>query len=222
VRPKSLRSIRASGEAWDPRFFERDARFWPIAAAARRFADRDDWPRPEEYTPTDSVRFVSAIKPRRQRRYGPIDVDGMYDAQILKGIVPTRPRCWHDFLNALVWATFPKAKRALHEKQAALIRAWIPPHATTLPNARTREHDALAFVDEGGVVLVADRTIAFGHALYEGLVFGTPAMIARAIRLDGDLAPLDADLDLASVDAKLAERLREPLVPEDLPRFAFR
>ena len=94
---------------------------------------------------------------------------------------------WHDFLNALVWATFPRAKLALHRRQHAAIERWIPPGATQLPNARTREQDALALVDEGGVLLCEDRTFFFGHALFEGLVFGQPAMISRGVALDGNV-----------------------------------
>ena len=43
-----------------------------------------------------------------------------YDARIaLERVVPTRARSWHDLLNALVWATFPRAKLALHARSAA-------------------------------------------------------------------------------------------------------
>jgi hypothetical protein len=215
-----LRKVRALGERFDSTFFERDARFWPIADAARRFADRQDWPAPEEHA-ADGVRFVAAPKPRRHRRKV-IDVDDMYDAHIVRGIVPTRARCWHDYLNALVWASFPMSKAALHARQHAVIRAWIPPGATTLPNARTREHDALALIDEGGVIVLsagdANLAVPFGHALFEGLVHGVPAMIARAIPFHVERIP-EAPVPVA--DALLAERLRAPLVPEDLPRFSF-
>ncbi len=220
ARMMHLRKVRALGERFDPRFFERDPRFWPIAHVARRFADRDDWPAPEEHA-ADGVRFVTARKPRRQRRQG-TDVEDMYDAHIVRGAVPTRARCWHDYLNALVWASFPKSKAALHARQHAVVRAWIPPGATALPNARTREHDALALIDEGGVIVLSDgRTelaVPFGHALFEGLVHGVPAMIARAIPFSVVSLP-EAPIGVA--DALLAERLRAPIVPEDLPRFSF-
>ena len=216
-----LREARMLGERFDPRFFERDARFWPIAEAARRFADRHDWPAPEEHA-ADGVRFITAPKPRRHRRRGPVDVDDMYDAHIVRGTVPTRARCWHDFLNALVWASFPKSKAALHARQHAVVRAWIPEGATTLPNARTREHDALALIDEGGVVVLSDGraelAIPFGHALFEGLVHGVPSMVARSIPFTIDALPAEP---LPVADTLLSDRLRAPLVPEDLPRFSF-
>lgn len=206
--PVTLRHERAKGETFDPRFFEKDDRFWPIVDAARRFADRTDWPDPEEHV-ADGVRFVTA---KKQKTLNP---DEMYDGQIVRGIVPTRPRCWHDFLNALVWATFPKAKMALHKRQHDLVRAWIPPGATVLPNARTREHDAVALIDEGGMLVLGDFPIPFGHALFEGLVHRVPAMIARTVPFQTDERSIEA------ADRLLADFIRTPIVPEQLPRFPF-
>ena len=225
-----LRVVRSRGEVFDPRFFERDPRFWPIADAAQVFADYTDWPEPEAYGlafrgRAAPVTFVSAPpKPRRRREPPVLDLDAMYDAQIVRGFVPTRPRCWHDFMNALVWATFPRSKQVLHARQHELIRAWIPPGAKNLPNARTRAQDALALVDEGGVLLLSAGgevlAVPFGHALFEGIVFETPAMIARGAPLALEALP-PRESAVAVADALLAERLRAPMTPEDLPRFPF-
>lgn len=225
-----LRIVRSRGEVFDPRFFERDPRFWPIVPAAQVFAEYTEWPEPEAYARAfrgreAPVRFVSTPpKPRRRREPAALDLSTMYDAQVVRGTVPTRPRCWHDFMNALVWATFPRSKKALHARQDELIRAWIPPGATSLPNARTRAQDALALVDEGGVLLLSsgDEVLAvpFGHALFEGIVFQTPAMIARGAPLTvAKLPPREAAAEVA--DALLAERLLASMTPEDLPRFPF-
>jgi len=65
--------------------------------------------------------------------------------------VPTRPGSWHDLMNALVWATFPRAKRALHERQHRLVVPAAPAESARRP----RELDALALLDEGGVVVLA-------------------------------------------------------------------
>ena len=226
-----LRVVRSRGEVFDPRFFERDPRFWPIAPAAEVFAECTDWPEPASYVRAfrghaAPVAFVSTPpKTRRRREPLALDLDAMYDAQIVRGTVPTRPRCWHDFMNALVWATFPRSKQVLHARQHELIRAWIPPGAKQLPNARTRAQDAVALVDEGGVLLLSaggDEVLAvpFGHALFEGIVFQTPAMIARGTPLAVDQLPSrEAAVEIA--DALLAERLLAPMTPEELPRFPF-
>lgn len=211
-----LRKKRRDGAAFDPRFFERSALFAPIAEAAASFAECTDWPELEAIdralAARAGVRFVAAERrPRRQR--GPVALGDLYDTRIARGEVPTRPRNWHDFLNALVWATFPRAKTALHARQHGAIRAWAFNESSVvrqLPNARTRELDALALVDEGGVLVAGGGGRAvFGHALYEGLVLGVPAMIARAVPV--------AEL----TDAALAARLAGPLSPEILPRQAL-
>lgn len=195
-----LRVIRQhSRTAFDARFYERHEDFWPIARAASTFADyRDEWPRVADYAKAyraggeQPVRFEEA-PPKRKRPSGIIDRDKLYDAMIVKqGIVSTRPRMWHDYLNALVWMTFPRAKLAFHRRQHAAIERWIPEGATQLPNARSRELDALALVDEGGILMLdwgpdAQRPptrVVFGHALFEGLVFEQPAMISRGLVLD--------------------------------------
>lgn len=208
-----IRKVRWERPAFDGRFFTRHEDFWPIAKAAERFADRDDWPDVREYNVAGApVRFEEApIK--RKRPPGEIVRAELYDARIVNDrVVPTRPRMWHDYLNALVWLTFPKAKLALHRRQHAAIEKWIPPGATQLPNARTREQDALALIDEGGVLLVGGRTMFFGHALFEGLVFEQLAMISRGVRLSGSIE--DADAELASL-LDDAARFHSP---DELPR----
>ena len=225
-----LRAVRHEHAAFAPRFFEARDEFWPIARAARTFAGEVDWPPVERYGAAFAdpgaapVSFV-ASPPRRKRPPGPIDRSRLYDAVIVQQRkVPTRPSMWHDYLNALVWATFPRAKLELHRRQHAAIERWVPPGATQLPNARTRELDALAVIDEGGVLvlddgarpvpeLVADATgwILFGHALFEGLVFGRPAMISRAVVLDARgrrLTPFRSEATLALADELLAAALR--------------
>jgi hypothetical protein len=229
--------VRHEHATFDGRFFERDARHWPLARAAATFAERADWPDPTEYGAAfvgeGPVRFERAPVKRRRPRGEEIVRSDLYDAKIVRSrVVPTRPRMWHDYLNALVWATFPRAKLALHTRQHHAIERWLPLGATQLPNARTRELDTLALVDEGGVLVVehgrASRTVVFGHALFEGLVLGQRAMVARAVVLDarsraGDLDRGDSAL-LALADELLARVLEDEgrlVRPEELPRFAL-
>jgi len=221
----TLRATRAQAQTktYDARFFERDARFSAIEPAAKIFADYTDWPTPadldRELSARAGIRFVLATpRPRRQR--GPVDVRDMYDARIARGEVPTRERNWHDLLNAFVWATFPKSKAVLHARQHKAIREWAGADVVRkLPNARTRELDALALIDEGGVIVCVDRQrrspsatdakIIFGHALYEGFVLGVRSMIARAVPVSGPAR---------DVDTLLASRLEDVQSPEELPR----
>lgn len=227
-----LRLVRgdASRARFDGAFFAKDDRFWPIASSARLFADRADWPEIAEYNALLSanagLRFKEQLTPKSKSP--PRRPEDLYDARIANGEIPTRRGSWHDYLNALVWATFPRSKAMLHARQHAVISRWladagaVTPEGTIdkLPNARTREHDALALVDEGGIVVVGGRAIIFGHALYEGLVFGAPAMISRGVEISVTGAP-DRATTLAIADEGLAARIAQPLVPEQLPRYSL-
>jgi len=207
VRP--LVAVRRATE-FDASFVARDSLFWPLARAARALGPHDDFPPVEAFAKVfegdPPVRFVPP-DPRR-RRGAPVDVRALYDARItIEGAVPTRSRCWHDLMNALVWGTFPRAKAALHARQHRLIAARIEPDARGLP-PRSPELDALALIDEGGVVVLASDpasvraslrpgkpgtlrahvesgaadAVVFGHAVYESLALGVrPAVVAAVV-----------------------------------------
>ncbi|WP_394828894.1 DUF3025 domain-containing protein [Pendulispora albinea] len=252
--PRTLRARRTDPDAtrFDPLFFEKDPLFWPIAAAAAVFRGYLDWPPVEDYArafrgaPLPISFEPARPKPRRSRRRAAgepeaaVDLGALYDGRItLTRSVPTRPRSWHDFLNALIWATFPAAKSALHARQYAAMSTHVPASAIRLPNARTRELDALAMLDEGGVIVAAREAsgpadardaLIFGHALYEGLVLGGRAMIARYLAISEGLPEGASDGtmfgpgDLGDVDDALAARLADaarPILPESLPRVAL-
>jgi hypothetical protein len=249
-RLNRLRHIRHELSQWSPCFFEKHRDFWPIARAASNFASCEDWPDVETYTSAfdiddgePPVRFEQAPAKRR-RPAGPVVRSSLYDAVIVqRRIVLTRPRMWHDYLNALVWTAFPRAKLALHRRQHAAIERWIPEGATQLPNARTRELDALALVDEGGVLILSQRerpvsataiatelsleqgetSMHFGHALFEGLVLGQPAMIARAVVLDARGYEWRSEREAVRLaDTLLAKTLDDTacvVSPDELPRL---
>jgi hypothetical protein len=218
------------GATWDPTFFFRSRLFWPVERAARVLRACAQWPRPDELTRLfdgePPVRFEPA-PPRARRGRAPAP-EARYDARIaLARRVPTRARSWHDLSNALVWATFPNAKVALHARQHAIIAARIRPDLR-VPGSRTREQDALAMLDEGGVVLLCahasrpalDRAIArdstpelvrlveqraatalvFGHAIYEALACG-PSRELRAVARIVEVDAITADLMACVHDA---------------------
>jgi hypothetical protein len=227
--------------AFDPDFTSRDPLLWPLAPAAAALGPLVDFPPVSAldrlFAGEPPVRFVPAA-PRRRRR-APIDEGTLYDARItVDREVPTRSRCWHDLMNALVWGTFPQAKQALHARQHAAIRARIAPGAQTLPPTRSPELDALALIDEGGLVVLADdpdairaslksdRTafrsaltagtayaLVFGHAIYESLVLGVRPAVVAAVALA--LEPGTSSL-VRTADRQLAQWL--PLAVQTTPR----
>jgi hypothetical protein len=221
---------------WDPAFLERSRLLSPLCAAARRLGPHADFPPIEAlarvFAADAPVRFVPHVP--RGRRRGALDPGALYDARITRAAeVPTRARCWHDVMNALVWGTYPASKRALHARQHAAISARLDPDARTLPPTRTPELDALALMDEGGVVVLADRPeemratlraganavaeamskgraslVVFGHAVFESLVLGVePAAVAAFVipRVAGAdvLRHVDAELSRALGDVAL-------------------
>lgn len=160
---------RTAPAPWSPRFGE-GPRFASLSPALARVAHFEAFP------PVDALDdALGALLPRRDegeryrlvaqrpspRRGRGADVDALYDVVIdARGEIPTRPGDWHDLLNALVWASFPRAKSRLSARQHRLHRARAAargPDARTLPGARTRAQDALALLDEGGALVLCAR-----------------------------------------------------------------
>ena len=156
-----------------------------------------------------SVRF-EAQRGKRRGRLG--SLEEAYEARIdARGLVPTRA-CLHDFANALVWARFPRSKRALAARQHQALRRDVPVFTGALPNARSAERDVLAMLDEGGLLMAGERTLVFGHAILEHLastdeeVYGFPIAIQREC---GRSQPLITQHDLAAVDGELAKLIAD-------------
>lgn len=165
-------SVPKSGQVWDPNFASRSPLFRPFAELTRAFAEHSNWPALAEYDEwVDAQRRARASelvplrfkpppkRPRRAKR-GQVVLDELYDGSIaLGGVVPCLSASYHDLFNALMFAAFPKAKRALHERQFRALSSWATPGAARLPAKRTREQDALTVFDEGGSVVVMTRPL---------------------------------------------------------------
>jgi hypothetical protein len=184
----------------------------------------------------ERLRFVPAPAQKPKRRgQRPIVLAELYEGQIVEhGQVPTRLDDWHDFFNALTFAAFPRAKWALHRRQYALLKQRIGPGTRRLPGARTREQDALALFDEGGIALLVApgswqalshgdfaattmalcrageaRAVPFGHALHEHLIEGLPCPLGTVHALALDFAALPLPQLLVRLDLLLARDLAQ-------------
>lgn len=183
--------------------------------------------------PLAGVTFVpSGPKPRRAGRRAPATP---YDAAIaIAGTVPTREGNLHDLMNALVWASFPRSKRALHARQHQLVSTAGPARPGEAKH-RTSEGDTLAMLDEGGLLVVVEREAAaeanrfarardaaalgdlarsgrtrpaaFGHALYQHLVQGGGVALGMVVVLAFDREA--AAISLSEVDDALAGRIED-------------
>ncbi len=122
-----------------------------------------------------------------------------YEASIVTALeIPTRDASPHDLLNALIWATFPRGKLALHT------RFHLAEAGRTAPG-RTVFQDRLALVDEGAVVRpragAEGSWVVFGHAILEHRIAGVEqSRSSRAELLEFDSVHStcsDRDLDHA-------------------------
>ena len=191
--------------------------------------------------PLAGVRFVASGKVRTRRRAGrAIDGEAIYEIHIAsRREVPTRPDNLHDLLNALAWAAFPASKWSLTAQLAAAQRARLADRPWRLPGARTRRHDRLALLDEGGVLVATGaggaaalpaalasgraRALIFGHALLEHALQGCLDVWGAALVFAVDPAGSTADLR-GRLDAALAGALDGGSMlddPEAWPRLAL-
>jgi hypothetical protein len=216
---------------------------WPTLEAYSAFVEEQRAARAAELP---GVRFAPPIaRPRRARVRAPLDPRQLYDGRIaLEREVPCVTSSYHDLLNVLAWAAFPRAKHALHARQFRALAARLSPDTVQLPNRRTREQDALALFDEGGSVLVttpalarrlraggqgglrlsgdaAARIILFGHALMEHVSFAGSRVRSAALLVSIE-PPLPEGPELLDrVDQAVAHRLaddRRFATPDDFER----
>lgn len=203
-------------EPWEPARWT-GPRFAPYATLVARLARWSTWPTVAELDDAladhlrgdaggPTVRLVEQA-PAPRRRPPRVDADRLYEVQAAAGAVPTRPRNLHDLCNALVWATFPRAKLALTARLAVLQRARAG--GRHMPGARTPEHDRLALLDEGGLIVAGPRQLVFGHAILEHAARGTLAVRAARLLLPAPAAAardvLDRALATALVDGAAVE-----------------
>jgi hypothetical protein len=235
--------VPKSGQLWDASFLTRSALLRVLEELAEPLLRGTSWPTLEAYSAlvererlarASELPAVRFAPPTRRCRSQPIDPGQLYDGRIaLHGEVPCVGSSYHDFLNVLVWAAFPRSKRALHARQYRALTAWLPQASARLPNRRTREQDALALFDEGGCVLVVPREVAarlstpreaahvlteesaprivlFGHAVMEHVCFESSRVSSAALLLCMD-EPLPEGRELLErVDRALAARLENP------------
>ena len=168
-----------------PRFAPRDWLEDPLFRghdeALTALLDFDTWPSANELHEALSALVERGLGGPMRFRAQVLHEPLRYEAAIVTAReVPTRDASPHDFLNALIWATFPRAKFALHRRfhEAEQLR--------TVPG-RTRFQDRLALLDEGAVLRSPDgntpRAIVFGHAILEHRIGGSNAARAELFEL---------------------------------------
>lgn len=227
-----------SGEAaWDPTFVGRSPVFAPLSVAAADLRTKTDWPEAGELNslingnapgPANALGLPIRFIPQ-----GSAEVGRDYELGVYRtGCVPTRPRNWHDLLNALVWVTFPAAKAALNARHAEARKRRLA------GTNRGAVEDALTGFDESGIavacadpvlaqllldfrwkelfwvrrqeVLARMRFIVFGHGLYEKALRPFVGMTGKGILIPVDDAFLSKPPaeQIREMDGKLAALIR--------------
>lgn len=201
-----------SRDPWTPAFIDAP---WAEALlpASQRLRDLPGWPSLDELNDRlgalvnpaglRPVRFAASVP--RSRRAKHRGVEALYDVRIHRdGEVSTRLCNAHDLFNALIWAMFPRAKRAVARRQHDAHLRRLGARVGALPNARSREQDTLAMIDEGGVLEGPSGSLLFGHALYEHLYDGDPGVRGYPVGLAS--GPSDEALaEALSDDARFVE-----------------
>jgi hypothetical protein len=184
---------------------------------------RSTWPTSEELNACFASQFarvkvaITTAEKKKPARHvdGTLVVSSLYEVQIAQqGVIPTRPNNLHDFLNALMWAAMPLSKAAL-TAAVANIQMLRSHGRLSLPVARSRVHDRLALVDEGGAIVFGDhgQTFIFGHAILQHAYLDLPSVRCAVVRVNPlDAAPTREQLDQAlapilSSEASLAAAL---------------
>lgn len=208
-----------------------------VAHWAGRFRSERDWPRAEQLNALAEAQDLRNAAGRTVRFAEQTAACGQldYEQQILdSGQVPTRLASAHDFFNALIWLTFPRAKAALNAVQCREL-------ASAPKGRRSPASNAATLFDESGLVLVArDAALAellrakqwkaafwderakwqearfyvIGHAVLEKSLAPYPGMTGKCLFLPmSDLpeaGPPPAMLDAAIAKAWLGGTVTKP------------
>lgn len=234
-----------SGQIWVPDFDQKSPLFTPFHALSRQLRGGDGWPSTDSYSELfarvcrerglDLPPLKFAAKPKKPRRAKreSVVLEELYDGSIaLRGEVPCLTESYHDLFNALIFAAFPLAKRTLHARQFRALSERVEPGMKRLPEARTREQDALTVFDEGGSVVIVSREFherwsgekpwtlldveaeqaqlwVFGHALLEHVFYGRYELRSCAVVLVRDETTPGPDGLLAWIDQRVAQLLAD-------------
>ncbi len=208
-----------SAQVWQPNFQETSPIFEPFHLMERYFTKLHHWPNLSDLENLKAVTalpiitcsgkpvcFVSQDNSVREWMQ-------QYEPRIyLTGEVQTRVQNWHDFFNALVWMTFPRAKAVLNQIHfQAMLQTCYKKETQRGPL-----RDAATLFDESGVVVVCRdsklinllkdfewkelfwryrttvlssmKFFVFGHGLYEKALNTYQGMTAKGIVFQVDEA----------------------------------
>ncbi|MDO9310133.1 MAG: DUF3025 domain-containing protein [Nitrosomonas sp.] len=145
---------------WNPNFVDLSPMFEPFLHLKEYFANCVFWP---EHTHLNKLALLQnqQILTQSEKKIcfvpqgiGRQCFEQNYESRIyLTGQIQTRAKNWHDFFNALVWHTFPRAKSALNQLH---YQAQLFESANKIKH-RCALRDAATLFDESGVIVVSSE-----------------------------------------------------------------
>lgn len=144
----------AAPAIWNASFYQQSSMFLPIAGVAGQFMPQQ-WPSLDEMNRALLTRqhpiLVNGnpLKAVAQDSKASDFFSG-YEQQIyLNGCLQTRTQNWHDYLNLLVWMSFPETKSVLNQQQYSESLSQY----RLGKNSRSLKQNTLAQFDECGVII---------------------------------------------------------------------
>jgi DUF3025 family protein len=235
-----MRRRRQVDAGYDPQFRRTSAAYDVLGE--RILADSGGWTDWPELGRYDGWTEDLCVLSGRSLRFSAVErsrvaAAGGYDLFIeTTGLIPTRPRNWHDFFNACIWARFPRMKLRTLARSVEERRARLQPKRSALSNwlthfdecglvVRTNEPELLAmirqlrwrelFIEQRRLLERRARVACFGHATLEGLREPHLGLMGKALLWhDPDFDPdRDPDDDVPALDAWLEARLQQGTPP---------
>lgn len=225
-------------QQWQSDFLQASPLFSPLCRAGFHLENLKDWPNIEDLNDRLANHFQT-IKTVSGHPVSFVSQDtfvdefaGRYEPRIyLAGEIQTRTKNWHDFFNALVWLTFPRAKAKLNQLHYQALLQELE----TKKTCRGPLRDAATLFDESGVVVVSShrqlsrllqdfewkalfweqrallsshmRFFIFGHGLYEKALNPYVGMTGKGVVLSvaTDFFSESLQTQLMIVDGMLME-----------------
>ncbi len=228
----------ASQDQWDSHFYQWFDMFLPLKYAAEQFS-LSQWPSLEQmnvvlhHFPIRIGEHCLEAVPQSTKTELSNFYENYEQRIYRKGQLQTRAANWHDYLNLLVWMTFPRLKRQLNKlqfKQAVLQQEQGL-------KSRSMIQQKLAHFDECGVIVVSTNVqlfellkahrwqelfydcsdcigdeidfFIFGHGLYEKALTPYLGMTGKSILLqvNDDFFQQNIQEKLARIDSSLEKSL---------------
>jgi len=227
-------------DQWNPSFFKQTPLFWPITPTlTENIISSPSWPTLDQCNqllsnniPNKNQKIITFVEQASTCH----SFEEEYEPRIfLSGEVQTRLHNWHDFLQVLVWKTFPKTKALLNEIHYS---AAIERYEKNDKQRSKKENFVTLFDECGSIIVSADKNIlelvenfewnklfvenkvlfdnaidciTFGHAMYEKALSPYIGMTSHCLLLQVDTSyfELTPDKKTSYIDEAITNHIKK-------------